>query len=99
MHQANTPPFSKPRQEQPDGQPKFRALPIVAGVVIVLLFMFATYRLGKVFRTISRGGGNGSWKRYDAGHDSRKGSSWTKPQLHRSASKLLSLGVAPLLAR
>jgi RND family efflux transporter MFP subunit len=37
----------KPRQEQPDGKPKFRALPIVAGVVIVLLLMFATYRLGK----------------------------------------------------
>jgi RND family efflux transporter MFP subunit len=37
----------KPRQEQPDGKPKFRALPIVAGVVIVLLLMFATYRLSK----------------------------------------------------
>ena len=37
----------KPRQEQPDGKPQFRALPIVAGVVIVLLLMFATYRLGK----------------------------------------------------
>ena len=36
-----------PRQEQPDGKPQFRALPIVAGVVIVLLLMFATYRLGK----------------------------------------------------
>ena len=37
----------KPRQEQPDGKPKFRVLPIVAGVVIVLLLTFATYRLGK----------------------------------------------------
>jgi RND family efflux transporter MFP subunit len=37
----------KPRQEQPDGKPKFRALPIVAGVVVVLFLMFATYRLGK----------------------------------------------------
>lgn len=37
----------KPRQEQPDGKPKFRALPIVAGVVIVLLLTFASYRLGK----------------------------------------------------
>ncbi len=37
----------KPRQEQPDGKPKFRALPIVAGVVIVLLLMFATCRLSK----------------------------------------------------
>jgi len=37
----------KPRQEQPDGKPKFRALPIVAGVVIALLLMFATYRLSK----------------------------------------------------
>lgn len=36
-----------PRQERPDGKPQFRALPIVAGVVIVLLLMFATYRLGK----------------------------------------------------
>jgi RND family efflux transporter MFP subunit len=37
----------KPRQKQPDGKPKFRALLIVAGVVIVLLLTFATYRLGK----------------------------------------------------
>ena len=37
----------KPRQEQPDGKAKFRALPIVAGVVIVLLLTFASYRLGK----------------------------------------------------
>ena len=36
-----------PRQEQPDWKPQFRALRIVAGVVIVLLLMFATYRLGK----------------------------------------------------
>src|SRR5512146_285842 len=37
----------KLRQQRPEGKPKSRALPIVAAVLIVILLMFGTYRLGQ----------------------------------------------------
>lgn len=37
------------RRERPEGKPKFRAIVIVAGVLVVILLMFATYRLGQRF--------------------------------------------------